>query len=338
MLLTDPLSIRYLAGVRDARWALVTPHAAWIMPYALSWAAIRGQAGWPWRVLPPTPGSGGLLGCLRRAGVARLGFVGDTLGWSAAERLRRDVARVCVTSGLEGIVAAVRIVKDAAEREVLARAAAIAAGAGAALPWIIRTGMSEREAASRLDQRMRALGAEGPAFDTIILFGANAALPHGIPGDRRLRRGDLVLVDWGARLDGYHSDMTRVFAAGRPTAAQRAAYRAVWRSYTRARAVVRDGVPAEVPDAAARRALGARAATFMHSLGHGVGLAIHEDPRLGRGMRGRLRTGMVVTVEPGIYLPGWGGIRLEDTVVVTPAGAVSLTGAPAAELPLIATR
>jgi len=337
LLVTDPISIRYLAGVRDARWALITAQTCLLMPYALSWSAMRVSAVRPWRVLPPTPGAAALRRALRSAGVSRLGFEAETLPWAAANRLRRDLADAVVTLPLEGIVAKVRMVKDAGEHACLARAGRIAAEAGAALPWLLRPGITEREAAARLDQRMRALGADAPAFDTIMLFGANSALPHGVPGDRRLRRGDLILIDWGAVSEGYHSDMTRVYACGRPGPGQRQAYDAVLRAYRAGAAAVRAGVREEDPDLAARRALGARAATFMHSLGHGVGLAIHEEPRLARGMRGRLRAGQVITVEPGIYHPGWGGIRIEDTFVVTRGQSMSLTGTPPHELESIAT-
>lgn len=338
LLVTDPLSVRYLAGVRDARWALVTSGPCLLMPYALSWSAMRAAAPRPWRVLSPSPGSAALRRALRAAGVTRLGFEADTLAWSAADRLRRDLADACITLPLEGVVAKARRVKDTDERELLAAAGRIAAEAGAALPWLLRPGISEREAAARLDQRMRALGADGPAFDTIMLFGSNSALPHGIPGDRRLKAGDVCLIDWGAVRDGYHSDMTRVFACGRPGPGQRQAYRAVVRAYAAGAGAVRAGAREDAPDLAARRALGARSATFMHSLGHGVGLAIHEEPRLARGSRGRLRAGEVVTVEPGIYVPGWGGIRIEDTFVVTRGAAVSLTGAPDPELRSMFTR
>jgi Xaa-Pro aminopeptidase len=195
--------------------------------------------------------------------------------------------------------------------------------------------MTEAEGAAALDVRMRMLGAEGTAFETILLFGARSAFPHGVPGTRRLRRGDFVLVDFGARVDGYMSDVTRTWCWRQATARQRRVYRDVYRAYLAGRAAVRAGAPAVLPDAAARTSLGRLAMRFIHGLGHGVGLEIHEAPRLGRGERATLRAGMVVTVEPGVYLGGWGGIRLEDTVIVGRAGCESVTGAPAPDLPVI---
>lgn len=337
LLLTDPLSVRWAAGVRDARWALVADGESLVMPYALAWSAMRQDARAPWRVLAPaTPGSASLSRCLARSGITRLGYESDMLPWAAAERLKRDLDGRCLLVPTEHLLASARRVKSASERAVIRRAAVLASEAGAALPWMLRPGITEHEAAAKLDQRMRAAGADGPAFDTIMLFGSRSALPHGIPGGRRLRPGDLVLVDWGAKLDGYHSDMTRVWVCGRPTGGQRAAYRAVWKAKAHAAAKVRAGLREEESDLAARAALGHRAKTFMHSLGHGVGLAIHEEPRLARGMHGRLRAGEVITVEPGIYVNGWGGIRLEDTYVVTARAAISLTGTPAPELPSLA--
>jgi Xaa-Pro aminopeptidase len=187
--------------------------------------------------------------------------------------------------------------------------------------------MTENDAAAELEYRMRRLGAEGPAFETIVAAGARAALPHARPGPAKLEAGQPVLVDMGACLGGYMSDMTRMAHFGPPPRRFAELYGAVLEAQQAALEAVRAGVPARRVDAAARKALKGRGLDryFTHSTGHGVGLEIHEGPRLGARSEEMLEAGMVVTVEPGIYLAGQAGIRIEDTVLVTQAGAEILT-------------
>jgi Xaa-Pro aminopeptidase len=275
---------------------------------------------------------------LRGLGIRRVGFEADFVTHSAALRLRQSLAEAAIPVPLTGILEEMRQVKDAGELDSIRRAGAIAAAAGAQCPWLLHEGITEAGAAAALDIRMRSLGADGPAFETIVLFGWRSALPHGVPGSRRLRRGDFILADFGARVDGYASDVTRTWCWRHATARQYRVYRAVARAYAAGRAAVRAGVAGGKPDAAARAALGGLARQFMHSLGHGVGLEIHEAPRLGKGEKAPLRRGMVVTVEPGVYFGRWGGVRLEDTVVVGNRGAESVTGRPASELPVVGAR
>jgi len=332
-LATDPLTIRYLAGARDAAWALVTTRRAVVMPSWLGYEAARQNAVRPWKVTRPAANA--LQALLTEAGVRRIGFDSGTMMHAEVGRLRRVLQDVAVLVPLAGLIETCREVKDVPELDAIRRAGSISRAVGEQWPWGLREGMTEAEAAAAVDVRMRALGAEGPAFDTIVLFGARSALPHGVPGDRRLARGDLVLADFGARVDGYASDCTRTWCWRHSTARQRRVYRAVARAYAAGLAAVRPGAPAGQADAAARRALGGLRRRFMHGLGHGVGLEVHERPRLGSGEKTSLRPGMTVTVEPGVYLVHWGGIRLEDTCIVGKRGAESVTGAPAPDLPVV---
>jgi Xaa-Pro aminopeptidase len=191
----------------------------------------------------------------------------------------------------------------------------------------VRPGMMERDLAAELEYRMRRLGAEKPAFETIVASGARSALPHAQPTAARLLDGDLVVVDMGALQDGYASDMTRMLFLGRPGARVKRTYRAVLEAQLAAIDCVRAGAPAAHVDRAARRVLKGYGLdrAFVHSTGHGLGLEIHEPPRIG--MRGKsvLREGMAITIEPGVYLEDFGGIRIEDTVVVTAGGCEILT-------------
>jgi Xaa-Pro aminopeptidase len=174
---------------------------------------------------------------------------------------------------------------------------------------------------------MRRAGAEKVAFDTIVATGVRSALPHAQPGSAKLASGDLVVVDMGAMQDGYASDMTRMLFVGQPDAKAKRMYRAVLEAQLAAIAAVRPGITAMHVDRAARRVLKTEGLdrAFTHSTGHGLGLEIHEPPRLGRKEKVRLEPGMAITIEPGVYLEGVGGVRIEDTVVVTQSGCEILT-------------
>ncbi|MGB3443182.1 MAG: Xaa-Pro peptidase family protein [Actinophytocola sp.] len=219
-----------------------------------------------------------------------------------------------------GLVEALRVVKDDAEIEALRMACAAADRALADLieHGGLRAGRTEREVARELETRMLDYGAAGPSFDTIVAAGANSAIPHHRPTDAELAVGDLVKLDFGALVDGYHSDMTRTFVLGAPADWQRELYELVAAAQAAGRAALRPGALVADVDAAARGVVEAagRGSEFLHGLGHGVGLEIHEAPSLAKTGEGRLAAGMAVTVEPGVYLSGKGGVRIEDTLVV----------------------
>lgn len=233
-----------------------------------------------------------------------------------------------VTSGL---VAGLRAIKDAGELEALARACAITAEAMSALLAELRPGMTEVGVARRLEQLFGELGAEDRAFDTIVAGGAHAAIPHHEPGRRPLAVGDLVVIDAGARVDGYHADMTRTVVVGRdPEPWQREIHALVLAAQTAATDRYRPGAALRDVDAAARGVIedAGYGVQFTHGLGHGVGLVIHEAPMVGPRATGTMDADMAITVEPGIYLAGQGGVRIEDTLVVTDSGPRVLTPAP----------
>jgi len=215
-----------------------------------------------------------------------------------------------------------RIVKDASELELLERACSITSEAFSSLLDQLRPGVSEREFAVALERTMVDLGAEAPAFDTIVASGPNGAVPHHVPGSRRFEVGDLVTVDCGARYEGYHADMTRTVAIGEVAGWQREIYRIVAEAQALGVAASVAGASVSEVDGVARDLIAdaGYGAQFSHGVGHGVGLLIHEAPWLGAGKTGTLQDRVPITVEPGIYLPGTGGVRIEDTLVVR-AGA-----------------
>jgi len=215
-----------------------------------------------------------------------------------------------------------RAVKDPSELELLATACRITAQAIADILPQIRPGLTERALAATLEYRMMQLGADKPAFDTIVASGPNGAIPHHSPADRPLQRGDLVTIDFGARFAGYHADMTRTLAIGEPAGWQRDIYDLVAQAQRAGIEALFVGAEVSDVDAAARDLIAAagHGEHFQHGLGHGVGLEIHEAPTLGYGRTGKLNQRVPVTVEPGVYLPGKGGVRIEDVLVVTAGG------------------
>ncbi len=214
-----------------------------------------------------------------------------------------------------------RAVKDDDEIESLRRACTVAdqALAELAAEGALRPGRTELQVGRELDARMLALGAEAPSFETIVAAGVNSAIPHHRPDGTELQAGDLLKLDFGATVDGYHSDMTRTVVLGEPADWQREIYELVAASQAAGRAALAVGADVVAVDAASREVIAAagHADRFPHGLGHGVGLEIHEAPGIGPLGAGTLAAGMAVTVEPGVYLPGHGGVRIEDTLVVT---------------------
>ncbi len=223
-----------------------------------------------------------------------------------------------------------RAVKDGAELEAIRAAARLITEVVRRVLPAVRPGISELEVAGRLEYSMKRLGASGASFETIVASGPRSAWPHARASSKLLRKNELVVLDQGAILRSYCSDMTRTVFLGRAPAKIRRLYQAVLEAQEAAKAAIRPGKTAGEVDLAARRVLKRHrlAKYFTHSTGHGLGLEVHEMPRLGRGEKTILETGMVLTVEPGIYIEGLGGIRIEDDVVVTPAGAETLTTAP----------
>jgi len=230
-------------------------------------------------------------------------------------------------NGAAGWVEELRMVKSAAEIERIRRSVETNSRAFEQVVARVKPGMKESDLAAELEYRMRRLGAEKPAFETIVAGGVRSAWPHAQPTAARLQTGGLVVVDMGAMQEGYASDMTRMLYLGLPGAKVKRTYRAVLESQLAAIDAVRAGASTARVDGAARKVLRANGLdrAFIHSTGHGLGLEIHEPPRIGKRDKTRLQAGMAITIEPGVYLEGFGGIRIEDTVVVTERGCEILT-------------
>ena len=262
---------------------------------------------------------------LHRSRSRRIGFESGS-GYPLFARLARELGWRRLRA-VEDAVERMRLVKDEKEIAAIRCSVELTAQALAAVLPLVRPGARERDLAAELEYRMRCLGAEKPAFDTIVASGARTALPHARASGRLLGKNEFVLFDVGAILDGYSSDMTRTVHLGPAPKQARRLYSAVEEAQQQAREAVRAGVSCAEVDRAARGHLAARGfgRYFTHSTGHGLGIQVHESPRLAAREKTRLPAGAVVTIEPGAYLPGVGGVRIEDVVVVRARGAEVLT-------------
>lgn len=270
-----------------------------------------------------------LLQHLNQAHVSRVGFETNYVTHQAYQKLASELAGlrlVPIKKSLEKL----RIIKDQQEIKLIEKAVAIAdQGWQQIIQWF-KVGVTEAELSLQLEFALRRLGAEKKAFDFIVASGVRGALPHGVATDKPIQSGELVTIDFGAVYQGYHSDITRNFVVGSPTQKQQDIYNIVLEAQLTALQAVQPGIPASVVDLAARGVIEryGYAQYFGHGTGHGVGLAIHEGPRISFQSEEILQPGMLLTVEPGIYLPGWGGVRIEDLVLVTEQGCRILTQAP----------
>lgn len=267
-------------------------------------------------------------------GGPRLAFEAESTPYALFAELREALGSEPVPT--KGLVSELRLVKSPAEIATLREAARITDEAFAHILDVIRPGLREVDVALELERFMRRAGAEGASFAIIVASGVRSAMPHGVASSKPLARGELVTLDFGAKVAGYHADMTRTVALGEVSEAHERLYDAVLRAQEAALAAVAPNAEGRAVDAVARDSLAAAglAEGFTHGLGHGVGLEVHERPRLSRLSQDTLRPGMVVTVEPGVYRPGDAGVRIEDLVVVTDAGCERLSGSPKALLRL----
>lgn len=333
LLVSDLVNVRYLTGYTGSNGvALIGQHArTFISDFRyVEQAAKEVDASFERRTVPASTDLLEVVEDSLPAGNVRLGFEADNLSVHRYERLREGLADRVELVGGTGLVESLRAVKDADE---IARIKAATVLADASLERLLREGLvgrTERELALALEHDMRERGAERASFDSIIAAGAHGALPHAQPREVEIRAGDLVVIDWGAQLDGYCSDCTRTVAAGEPGEAARAIYELVLEAQLAGVQAVRAGRSTQEVDRVAREVIvaGGYGEQFGHGLGHGVGLAVHEGPYLRQRASGELESGNVVTIEPGIYLAGRLGVRIEDLLVVHDEGSEILTSVP----------
>lgn len=322
---------RWLSGFTgSAGYAFVTADEAFLSTDSRYWIQAAGQAP-AFILLKHSNRPEETQELIDQAGVRRAGIEADYLTVAALNKLRRDAPDIEWVA-IDNMIDPLRQVKSTDELAIIARAAAITDLAAQQVPEFARPGVTEKDVAWQLEKLMREAGADGLAFEIIVASGPNAARPHHRPAHRQLQPGDPIIVDMGAALDGYKSDLTRTFFLGdSPDERFKTVYDTTLAAQTAALDGLRAGLTGQEAHALAHDVISAAGYgdNFGHGLGHGLGLDIHEQPRLSRTAPDTpLPAGAVVTVEPGIYLDDWGGVRIEDLVVLTEDGVTRLSHAP----------
>jgi Xaa-Pro aminopeptidase len=272
----------------------------------------------------------GIVSLLLDLKLKNIGFESTSLTFSSHQFLLEKLANEAELIPLEDELKNLRVAKDAQELALIQRAIDISSKAFLHVIQILKEGVVEREVALEMESFMKHTGADVIGFDIIIASGKRSALPHGRASGKRIGRGDLILIDFGSGFQGYHSDQTRTVVCGQPSAEQKKVYQVVKDAHDKAIEKVSPGIPIQEVDAAARDHIRNQGygEYFGHGTGHGIGLAVHEDPVVNSENKGPLQEGMVFTIEPGIYIPDWGGVRIEDMIRVASQGAEVLTYLP----------
>lgn len=327
LMVSKPENRRYVSGFTGScGMLLVTPAEAYLLVDGRYGVQARLEAP-DWQLLQPEDASPEVLARIcRERGLNGVGFEKDEVTCQRHETLQAYFGGLELRPVL-GLIESLRLIKDVDEIAMIQEAGAVAGAAFCYVLGRIHPGQTEQEIASCIEYFMRSRGGGPPAFETIVAAGERGAMPHGLATDAGIGSGQLVVMDLGARCQGYMSDLTRTVCVGRFKNKQRHIYEVVLEAQQSALDLIRPEAAAGQVDAAARQVI-ARAGFgdyFTHALGHGVGLNIHEAPRLAPAQEMALKPGMVMTVEPGIYIPGWGGVRIEDTVLVTKTGCEILT-------------
>jgi Xaa-Pro aminopeptidase len=327
LLVTNLHNVRYLTGFTGSNGAVLLLKDKPAVLFTDPRYTVQSQQQVTCQVkIAKGPLNAAILQEIGRARLRRVGFEQDNLTVAQMSGFTKGLPAKVHLEPVTGLIENLRLVKDAGEIEKIRASVLTNSNALDAALKQFKVGMKESELAAEIDYQNRKLGAEAPAFDTIVAAGERAALPHAHPGGTAIGPG-ILLIDMGAFQAGYASDMTRMVHVGPPAPKYKKAYRAVLEAQLAAIAAVKPGATTNAVDRAARSTLTQHGLEreFIHSTGHGLGLEIHELPRIGRKDKTRLAEGMAITIEPGIYIEGWGGIRIEDTVLVTAKGCEILT-------------
>jgi Xaa-Pro aminopeptidase len=332
ILVTNFTNVSYLTGFSgDDSYLLVTPDSQVLLSDQRYSIQLEEECpGLPLEIRGPgSKMNEWTADVLKKQGLAKLAVEADTMTVAQFGDLKQKLQGVELKP-VTGLVEKLRLIKDDQEIAAIREAARLAERAFAVIRASLRPGRTELEVAHEIEQQIRLFGGAGCSFPAIVAVGPRAALPHARPTDIRIGSDEFVLIDWGARGRRYVSDLTRVLVTGKIPPKLAAIYGVVLRAQQRAIDAIRPGAVMQEVDAAARDIIteAGYGPQFGHGLGHGIGLEVHEAPRLAKNQKETLQAGMVVTVEPGIYLPGFGGVRIEDDVLVTATGSEVLTSTP----------
>jgi Xaa-Pro aminopeptidase len=324
-------NIRYLSGYTGAdAYVILSPNGCALITDSRYTEQAQTECTSEFEVIrwrSPAPGLPETIKALcSKYGIKRLGFEKASVTYDIYEKLTKELSDIELVA-TSGIVESIRYVKDQSEIENLRKAAQIADEAFTEILNYIKVGVSEKDIERELQYLIKKKGADNLAFPIIIASGKNSSLPHAIPSEKLIESGDFITLDFGAMYKGYRSDMTRTIVMVQPSEKQKEIYNLVYAAQELGLQAVKADVLGSTPDTCARGCIteAGYGTNFAHGLGHGVGLDIHEEPFLSQNCVRILKEGNVVTVEPGVYLPGWGGVRIEDTVLVTKEGIEILT-------------
>jgi len=330
MIVTQPENRRYLSGYTgtDGTLILTQDKARLITDFRYTEQAEREAPGFQIVEASPTLLGTELGRLVADPGARRVGFESHQVTCSQCDEWKETVPEIELVP-LKYTVERLREIKDESELDLIERAAAIGDGAIAHIRMFLKPGMTEKEVAWELESYMRTHGAEAVAFDIIVGSGPNGAMAHATISDRVIQEGEPIVIDLGARVEGYNSDLTRTLFLGQPDERFQELYYLVLDAQMAALTGIKPGMTGREADALARDVIEAAGygERFGHGLGHSVGLAVHEEPRASRTSEAVLRPGNTLTVEPGIYITGWGGVRIEDLVVITEKGVEILSKA-----------
>ncbi len=338
LLVTQPSNVRYMSGFTASQDAalLISASAVQLATDFRYYEQAEREAP-DYQLFKTTNGlAAGFADLARQGGARRIAFENTHMTCALHDELAKTEGVELVP--VQGWVEALRAVKSADELALMRRAVAISDAVIAALPELLRPGMTEKQLAWEIEAYMHAQGADDVAFPVIAAGGPNGAMPHAVPSERAIVPGEPIVLDLGARVGGYCSDLTRTVCLGQPDARFREIYAIVLKAQQAAEAGIKAGMLGKDADALARQVIAdaGYGEAFGHGMGHGVGLDVHERPGAGPRSEERLEPGMVVTVEPGIYVPDWGGVRIEDLVVVAEGGIDVLSAA--SKEPVVGTR
>ncbi len=329
LVVSNLTNVRYLCGFSgSAGMALVTPDKAFFVTDFRYQQQAAAQVPSEYSVVVAKKGLWPEAAkILKKSG--KIGFEAEhtsVAAWEENKKLFAPAELVPTSRTVENL----RMQKDEDELEIMQRAIDVADAAMEHIFGVLRPGLRECDVRDELLNQIKSRGASGPSFDFIVASGARGALPHGVASEKVLQAGEMVTIDMGAIVDGYCSDLTRTVCLGKPTRQQQKIYEIVWRAQTESAAKFRPGISCKAADKIARDIIeeAGYKDNFGHGLGHGVGIQIHEPPRVSPLGKQKLQIGNVVSCEPGIYIPDWGGVRIEDLLLITEDGAKILSHAP----------
>jgi Xaa-Pro aminopeptidase len=330
ILFTSLETIRYLCGFTGSDGALLlSSKESLFLTDSRYWTQAEEEVKQS-RIVHYKKKLGGIADLISDLNLKKVGVEGPFFALSSYQFLTKKLGSKIEFVALEEEIKNIRAAKDLHELALTRNAIDLSTKSFSHIMEFLREGAVEREVALEMEFFIKKNGAESSGFDTIIASGQRSAMPHGRASNKRIERGDFILIDFGLRLQGYHSDQTRTLICGQPTQEQAKIYQIVREAHDLSIEAIRPGVPFSEIDKIARDHIQQQGYGdyFGHGLGHGIGLAVHEDPVVNGENKGLIQEGMVFTIEPGIYIPNWGGVRIEDMILVTPQGAELLSYLP----------